>query len=151
MTLEIVPYKGSQEARANRWVSEDPENLRRKTIEAARDRDLETLWEIFEAFLVQDFGPGKHTIKAYKKGFEVLLEQLTALEYQGIHAELKHGVWHSSDKAFAERLTELSLLIGYSAADPHPDATIARGIAARLGARLVLGAPAVKRSAKAIY
>ena len=77
MTLEIVPYKGSQEARANRWVSEDPENLRRKTIEAARDRDLETLWEIFEAFLVQDFGPSKHTIKAYKQGFDLLLEQLS--------------------------------------------------------------------------
>ena len=71
------------------------------------------------------------------KGGVQTLEQLTTLEYQGIRAELKHGIWHSSDAAFAKRLTELSLMIGYTAADPNPDATIARGIAARLGARLV--------------
>jgi hypothetical protein len=85
------------------------------------------------------------------RGGVQLLEQLTALEYQGVRAELKHGVWHSSDKAFAERLTELSLMISYSAADPHPDATIARGIAARLGARLVKIGAAPKRSPDAIY
>jgi hypothetical protein len=85
------------------------------------------------------------------KGGIRALEQLTALEYQGVRAKLKHGVWHSSDKAFAERLTELSLMIGYSAADPHPDATIARGIAARLGARLVQIGAAPKRSPDSIY
>lgn len=85
------------------------------------------------------------------KGGVQLLEQLTALEYQGLRAELKHGVWHSSDKAFAERLSELSLMISYSAADPHPDATIARGIAARLGARLIQVGAAPKRSPDAIY
>jgi hypothetical protein len=85
------------------------------------------------------------------RGGVQLLEQLTALEYQGVRAELKHGVWHSSDKALAERLTELSLMISYSAANPHPDATIARGIAARLGARLVQVGAAPKRSPDSIY
>ncbi len=85
------------------------------------------------------------------KGGVQTLEQLTALEYQGTRAELKHGVWHSSDAAFAKRLTELSLMIGYTAADPNPDATIARGIAARLGARLVQVGAAPKRSPDAIY
>jgi hypothetical protein len=85
------------------------------------------------------------------KGGIRTLEQFTALEYQGIRAELKHGTWHSSDTALAQRLTELSLMIGYSAADPHPDATIARGIAARLGARLVQIRTAPKRLPDAIY
>ncbi len=85
------------------------------------------------------------------KGGIKTLEQLTALEYQGNRAELKHGVWYSSDQAFAQRLTELSLMIAYSAADPHPDATIARTIAARLGARLVQIGAAPKRSPDAMY
>lgn len=86
-----------------------------------------------------------------RKGGIRTLEQLTALEYQGTRAEFKHGIWYSSDTAFAQRLTELGLMIGYSAANPNPDATIARAVAARLGARLLMSTTTPKRSAKAIY
>lgn len=78
-------------------------------------------------------------------------EQFTALELNGVAAELKNGVWYSSDPIFAARLNLMSGLIEYSASDPHPDATVARGIAARLGAQLLHLGVAPKRSEHRMY
>jgi hypothetical protein len=88
-----------------------------------------------------------------KRGAAVLrkLERFTSLELNGVSAHIEHGVWHSSSPELAARLNVLSGLIEYSASDPHPDATIARGVAARLGARLVQVGAAPKRLENALY
>jgi integrase len=72
----LVPYRATAKDRSRFWADLSPEALRRRAIEASRDRDHATLWEITEAFLLLHRDPSQHTLKSYKDGVLLTLEQL---------------------------------------------------------------------------
>jgi integrase len=75
--LEIQRYSGTIQDRSRAWTSLEPGELRRRAVEAARDRDLEALWAITEAHLGLQGQPSVHTLRAYKTGLDVTLEALS--------------------------------------------------------------------------
>jgi integrase len=75
--LEIQRYAGTIQDRSRAWTTLEPGELRRRAVEAARDRDLETLWAITEAHLGLLGQPSVHTLRAYKTGLGVTLEALS--------------------------------------------------------------------------
>jgi integrase len=76
-TLEIQRYAGTIQDRSRAWTTLEAGELRRRAVEAARDRDLETLWAITEAHLGLLGQPSVHTLRAYKTGLGVTLEALS--------------------------------------------------------------------------
>jgi integrase len=76
-TLEIQRYAGTIQDRSRSWTTLEAGELRRRAVEAARDRDLETLWAITEAHLGLLGQPSVHTLRAYKTGLSVTLEALS--------------------------------------------------------------------------
>ena len=74
--LEIVTYSKTIQDRSRAWTTLEAGELRRRAVEAARDRDLETLWAITEAHLGLLGQPSIHTLRAYKTGLGVTLEAL---------------------------------------------------------------------------
>jgi integrase len=76
-SLEIQRYAGTIQDRSRAWTTLEPGELRRRAVEAARDRDLETLWAITEAHLGLLGQPSVHTLRAYKTGLGVTLEALS--------------------------------------------------------------------------
>ncbi len=91
MTLEIVPFTATLDARAKRWTTLEPEELRRRAIEACRDRDLETLWNIVEAYLVLHRTPSPHTLRVYHQGVRVAVQQLEQETITAPHRNWGHG------------------------------------------------------------
>jgi integrase len=75
--LEIVTYSKTIQDRSRAWTTLEAGELRRRAVEAARDRDLETLWAITEAHLGLTGQPSVHTLRAYKTGLSVTLEALS--------------------------------------------------------------------------
>jgi integrase len=75
--LEIQRYGGTIQDRSRAWTTLEGGELRRRAVEAARDRDLETLWAITEAHLGLLGQPSVHTLRAYKTGLGVTLEALS--------------------------------------------------------------------------
>jgi integrase len=75
--LEIQRYAGTIQDRSRAWTTLEAGELRRRAVEAARDRDLETLWAISEAHLGLLGQPSVHTLRAYKTGLGVTLEALS--------------------------------------------------------------------------
>jgi hypothetical protein len=75
--LEIVAYSKTIQDRSRAWTTLEPGELRRRAVEAALDRDLETLWAITEAHLCLLGQPSVHTLRAYKTGLGVTLEALS--------------------------------------------------------------------------
>jgi hypothetical protein len=75
--LEIVTYSKTIQDRSRAWTTLEAGELRRRAVEAARDRDLETLWAITEAHLGLMGQPSVHTLRAYKTGLSVTLEALS--------------------------------------------------------------------------
>jgi integrase len=76
-SLEIQRYSKTIQDRSRAWTTLEPGELRRRAVEAARDRDLETLWAITEAHLGLLGQPSVHTLRAYKTGLGVTLEALS--------------------------------------------------------------------------
>jgi Phage integrase, N-terminal SAM-like domain len=76
-SLEIQRYAGTIQDRSRAWTTLETGELRRRAVEAARDRDLETLWAITEAHLGLMGQPSVHTLRAYKTGLGVTLEALS--------------------------------------------------------------------------
>jgi integrase len=76
-SLEIQRYSGTIQDRSRAWTTLEPGELKRRTVEAARDRDLETLWAITEAHLGLQGQPSGHTLRAYKTGLGVTLKALS--------------------------------------------------------------------------
>ena len=74
--LEIAPYAATPQDRSRNWTSLEPGELRRRTVEAARDRNLENLWAITEAHLVLHANPSEHTLRAYSYGVRVTVAAL---------------------------------------------------------------------------
>jgi integrase len=75
-SLTLVRYTATAKDRIRVWTELSAEDLRRQTIKAARDRDHLTLWAITEAFLLLHRDPSPHTLKSYKDGVVLTLEQL---------------------------------------------------------------------------
>jgi integrase len=75
--LEIQRYARTIQDRSRAWTTLEAGELRRRAVEAARDRDLETLWAITEAHLGLLGQPSVHTLRAYKTGLSVTLEALS--------------------------------------------------------------------------
>lgn len=77
MTLALVPYTGDTLSRARRWTDLKDDELRRRAIEAARDKDGDALWSLTEAHLTV-YGPAgaktsPHTLRAYRRGVSTYL------------------------------------------------------------------------------
>ena len=73
---DLVPYAATARDRSRNWTSLEPGELRRRTVEAARDRNLETLWAITEAHLVLHANPSEHTLRAYAYGVRMTVAAL---------------------------------------------------------------------------
>lgn len=74
---DLLPYTGTLESRADSWAGLSDEALRRRALEAVRERNHEALWSLTEAFLFLRAKTGarisKHTLKAYRRGVRDLL------------------------------------------------------------------------------
>ena len=53
MTLEIVRFEGHLVSRATGWIDPEIGERKRRTVQAARDRDAATLWNLTEANLTR--------------------------------------------------------------------------------------------------
>jgi integrase len=75
---DLVPYLGDRTAAMRSWRELSPEERKRRAVQAARDRDLETLWSLVEAHitLYGDRGAqtSRHTLRTYKIGVRQTLE-----------------------------------------------------------------------------
>ena len=77
-TLEIQPYSGTITHRALSWVTLPPDERKRRAVQAARDRDDTTLWNLTEANLTRvgraGAGVSPNTLEAYRIGVRQALE-----------------------------------------------------------------------------
>ncbi len=77
-TLEIQPYSGTLTHRALSWVTLPPDERKRRAVQAARDRDAATLWNLTEANLTRvgrsGAGVSPNTLETYGIGVRQALE-----------------------------------------------------------------------------
>ena len=76
-TLELVPFVGTLESRAQSWGSLPLEERKRRSARACLERDAITLWQLVESYLYL-FGPkgarvSPHTLRTHKTSLEHLL------------------------------------------------------------------------------
>ncbi len=86
---EITPYLGDRLAQARALAGLTDEALRVRAITAARDKAFEDLWSLTLAYLSSDTSAGvklsPHTLRAYRKGVEVLLEHASSNAWNLLH------------------------------------------------------------------
>lgn len=79
---EIQPFTADRLSQARTFTSLTDEALRVRAVTAARDKDLAELWGLTLAYLTSDTSAGvktsSHTLRAYRKGVEVLVEHAQA-------------------------------------------------------------------------
>ena len=70
MKLELEVYRAEVFDRARAWMDLNPEERRRRGVEACRDRDAEALWSLTEAYLTlhgsSGTGSSPRTLKTYR-------------------------------------------------------------------------------------
>ena len=70
MKLELEVYRGEVFDRARAWMDLNPEERRRRGVEACRDRDAAALWSLTEAYLTlhgsSGTGTSPQTLKTYR-------------------------------------------------------------------------------------
>ena len=71
--LTLARYEGEPLERARAWL--EPDERRRQAVQAARDRDLETLWALTEAHHTLHGGAAgsRHTLRTYRNGLRLWL------------------------------------------------------------------------------
>lgn len=78
MSSELLPYSGDRLTQARTLAGLTDEALRVRAVTAARDKAFEDLWALTLAYLTSDTSAGvrvsPHTLRAYRKGVEVLTE-----------------------------------------------------------------------------
>jgi len=78
MGYDLMVYNLDLQARAERVAALQPDELRRKAVRAASEKDAAELWSIIESYLVTRGGRGsrvsRHTLIAYGQGLDTLLE-----------------------------------------------------------------------------
>lgn len=89
MTQSIQAYTGDRLAQARALAGLTDEALRVRAITAARDKAFEDLWALTLAYLSSDTSAGvklsPHTLRAYRKGVEVLVEHAGANAWNLLH------------------------------------------------------------------
>ncbi|ACO46055.1 tyrosine-type recombinase/integrase [Deinococcus deserti] len=77
MTTDLVPFTADRLGQARTFSSLGDEALKVRAVTAARDKDFAELWPLTLAYLTTDTSGGvalsPHTLRAYRKGVEVLL------------------------------------------------------------------------------
>lgn len=72
MSESLVLFRGDAVVRATRLAEAAEDERRRFAVRAARDRDVDALWELTEAFVLttsaQGWRTSKHTLRAYRQG-----------------------------------------------------------------------------------
>ncbi len=80
--LEIQPFTTDRLSQARTFAGLTDEALRVQAVTAARDKEFESLWNLTLAYLTSDTSAGvkmsPHTLRAYCKGVEVLIEHASA-------------------------------------------------------------------------
>jgi site-specific recombinase XerD len=75
--FELAPFTGQPLDRARHWTELSSQELRRRAVAACRDRDLEALWGLAEAYFTTYGASGAkaslNTLKAYRRGLTVFL------------------------------------------------------------------------------
>ncbi|THF88326.1 integrase [Deinococcus sp. KSM4-11] len=89
MSSELTPYTGDRLSQARTFTGLSDEALRVRATVAARDKDVTDLWNLTQAFLTSDTSAGvrlsPHTLRAYRKGVEVLVEHAAAHAWNLLH------------------------------------------------------------------
>ncbi|MVN88693.1 tyrosine-type recombinase/integrase [Deinococcus sp. HMF7620] len=89
MTESLTLYAGDRLAQARALAGLSDEALRVRAITAARDKSFEDLWALTLAYLSSETSAGvklsPHTLRAYRKGLEVLLEHAAANAWNLLH------------------------------------------------------------------
>lgn len=89
MSSELIPYSADRLSQARTLAGLSDEALRVRAVTAARDKDFDTLWLLTSAYLSSDTSAGvklsPHTLRAYRKGVEVLLAHATAHAWNLLH------------------------------------------------------------------
>lgn len=89
MSETLERYLGDRLAHARALAGLSDEALRVKAVTAARDKDAALLWELTLASLISETSAGvrlsPHTLRAYKKGSEVLVEHATDNAWNLLH------------------------------------------------------------------
>ena len=85
----LAPYTGDRLSGIRAWSGLSDTALRVRAVGAARDKDLPELWGLTQAYLTADTSAGvrtsPHTLRAYRKGIEVLLEHASAHAWNLLH------------------------------------------------------------------
>ncbi|WP_058979805.1 tyrosine-type recombinase/integrase [Deinococcus grandis] len=93
-SMAMMLYKANLQARAWTWADLEPDELRRRAIQAARDR--EALWGLTEAHLLLNGLAGArvsaHTVRAYHKGILTFLDFAEKHGVQLLRPRANHGV-----------------------------------------------------------
>jgi len=94
--LELMAYRLDLQARARAWADLEAGELRRRAVTAARDGDVQALWEMTEAYVLLQGLAGarisQHTLRAYRTGVSLFLEYATPAGVQLLHPRPNHGV-----------------------------------------------------------
>ncbi|KQR40823.1 tyrosine-type recombinase/integrase [Deinococcus sp. Leaf326] len=88
-TSALALYTGDRLSEARGWTGLSDTALRVRAVTAARDRNATELWALTQAYLTADTSAGvrtsPHTLRAYRKGTEVLLEHASAHAWNLLH------------------------------------------------------------------
>jgi len=89
MSSDLLLYTGDRLAQARAFSGLTDEALRVRAVTAARDKSVAELWALTLAYLTTETGGGvklsPHTLRAYRKGAEVLLEHAGAHGWNLLH------------------------------------------------------------------
>lgn len=89
MTNDLVAYSGDRLSQARTFSGLTDEALRVRAVMAARDKHFEELWALTQAYLTSETVSGvhlsSHTLRAYRKGIEVLIEHAAAQAWNMLH------------------------------------------------------------------
>jgi len=95
-SLELMVYRLNIQARAQTWADLEPAELRRRAVEAARDGDMQALWDMTEAYVLLQGLAGarvsEHTLRAYRTGVALFTEYARPAGVQLLRPRPNHGV-----------------------------------------------------------
>lgn len=89
MSTELTPFIGDRLSQARAFTGLTDEALRVRAVTAARDKESAALWNLTQAYLLSDTSAGirlsPHTLRAYRKGVEVLTEHANEHAWNLLH------------------------------------------------------------------
>lgn len=89
MSSDLTPFTGDRLSQARTFTGLTDEALRVRAVTAARDKSRTELWALTQAYLSTDTSAGvrlsPHTLRAYRKGVDVLIEHAAANGWNLLH------------------------------------------------------------------